>query len=109
MAYVKSTRGRLFGQRRIRNGAVAVATIAAWAVLAVDAVLDDSVVNVTDGQSMLAACVAVAGSLTLAGWARSRPVTEVYEMGYEVGKRQARTERAMKDAAKNVVRFRRRA
>ena len=68
---------------RTRGLLVAAPTTAAWVLLTADAVLPDLVIDLADGMSILTASVAATGSLILAGWARARPVAEVYDLGYE--------------------------
>jgi hypothetical protein len=76
--------------RRIRSRLVTTASAAGWALLACDAFISDETLNLTDGQSVLTATVAATGSLVLAGWARSRPVSEIHDIAYQAGRRQGR-------------------
>lgn len=89
--------------RRICRPAVTIATTVAWATLLVDGILDDATLQLSDGASMLAGCAAVSGSLIIAGWRRSRPVAEVYDMAYEAGRRHAQIEGAVSRSTDSVV------
>lgn len=91
--------------RRIRRRITATATTAAWVLLACDAFLSDEVLNLNDGESVFTATAAATGSLILAGWARSRPVSEIHEIAYEAGRRQGQIEATVTRSG-DVVPFR---
>lgn len=96
--------------RQTRALLVAGPTTGAWLLLIGDAVLAESVMNLSDGMSVLVATIAATGSLVLAGWARARPAADMYTMGYDAGRRQAKIDAVAEKVSQSsvVVQFRQR-
>lgn len=94
---------------RTRGRIVAALTVAAWLILAADAFLSDAWLNLSPGLSMLVSSIAICGTAFIFTGLRAKPVAEVYQAGYDAGRRQGRMEQATRDVTDNVVRMRRRA
>lgn len=78
---------------------IAGATIAAWFLLAADAVPG---VSLGPAQVFIAVTAGV-GAIVLAITSTSRPVTEVWEAGFEAGRRQAKIEESTERAGRSRV------
>lgn len=95
-------------KRRTRRRVTAVATTAAWAALVLDTTHWGF--DLADDVSRLVLTIAGVGSVLLAQIHITRPAAEVYEVGYEAGRRQGQIDEATRvSRGAEVVQFRRRA